>query len=129
MSKFIIRETAINTDGTNIWFYPQVLIKRKETKADWFWKLIGKKITTEEYHNFYDKGDYIAILSKKEADELSYNEKQKIIGFRAKEEAEHWLIEHISKIRKENAQKNEKLYKYLGGVSDKDTKSHDVKID
>ena len=128
LSKFRVKEFAINTDGTNIWFYPQVLVTKKETKGMWFWK---KESTNEEYHSFYDKGDYVAIKSKSEADEMSSKEQETIVGFRTKHEAESWLITHVRKIRKDSASKNEKAYKYLGGVSDDtdENKSHNVKID
>lgn len=130
MSKFRIKEIAINNDGTNIWFYPQILISIKR-RFQWFWKLLGKPTVIEEYYNFFDKGKYIAdMVSKKKCEDLPYSQKEKIIAFRNKEEAELWLIEVISRIRKQNSDSNEKYYKYLGGITDiNGTKSHEVKID
>lgn len=126
MEKYRVKETAINSDGTNVWFYPQALVFNSKSVGFWFWK---KEIKTEEYHNYYDMDKFIYLKSPNDKSNYPFG-KGEIVAFRTLENASFWLTEQVRKSREYGEKQNEKLYKNIGGVvTTETTKEHIIKID
>lgn len=115
---FRIKEVAINKDGTNIWFYPEICTYKtvttgmlwwKETKRIEIWKNIFKP-KGGDYHHF----------TEKEAEEKYYywDLKNIIIAFRTIEEAKEWVKTYDEKLTKEREEYKEAEYRYIASIVD-----------
>lgn len=129
MSKFRVKEVALNKDGTDIWFYPEVLVKREKTKGKFWWKSVIEEQEWERYYYHNSNRSYV-LYSEKEASDLTMSQKEEVVAFRTLDEASIWHINHIKEFREKNKQENEKWWKYLGGRLNNETvKTHELKID
>ena len=129
MSKFRVKEVAINNDGTDIWFYPELLVNNKKVIGHLWWK---KLVETEEWERFYTLKRFkdTFTFSNKEVEEFSFEDKKTIIAFRSLEEANVWYTKHVTDIRNNAQKRNEELYKFVGGQINNDkVKTHELNLD
>lgn len=128
MGKFRVKEVALNEDGTDIWFYPELLVVDKKVSGYLWWK----KLIDEEWQRFYNLTRYKMpfTFSKKEADNFCLEDKKTIIAFRTLEEANAWYTKHVTDLRNDVKKRNEELYKFVGGQVDTDkVKIHELNLD
>ncbi len=127
--EFRIKELALNKDGTNIWFYPQILIINRINKGMLWWK---KEVVSERYSNFFKQKDYSFCNSGYTYCRFKEDEHEKvknIVAFRDKSDAEIFIKDFFEVMKKYYEEKNETEYKEIGALYEgEEVKTHPVNI-
>ena len=130
--KYRIRELALNKDGSNVWFYPQLKKEKTVTKGFFWWKKTEQVV---EWQNFYLDNGKAVPFSKKHLEESTFSHYVKVtetvVAFRNFCEAAEWVKKIINKEKEENERFSEQYYKYIGSSicaeDDSTIKTHEIK--
>ena len=141
-NRFRIKEAVLNKAGTNIWFYPEILVEitipesgilwwRKPEKKEEVWKNIYSLRNHNNDFDFENKRE----LTEYEEEHLTGTsfDKYKVIAFRNIELAQNWIKQYSEYLKESQKKFSENYWKYVAStvkeVDNQRVKVHDVKLD
>jgi len=130
--KYRVRELALNKDGSNVWFYPQVKKEKNVTKGHFWWKKTEKVV---EWNNFYLDSETPRPFNENDLEHNSFvsyfKVTENVIAFRNFCDAVEFVKKICKKEESEAKKNSEKLDKYVGSkisLTDHETiKKHKIK--
>ncbi len=123
-AQYRVKEVAVNKDGTNIWYYPEISFPEAKKKGILWWE---KEIIVEYWERFFYMDDAVIHLSDWAEKNTAYQYlKKEIVGFRSLEQAQSWLKNWKTKFEDECKQTHEAYYKKIASYVKEDYKTHEL---